>query len=55
MNIRDILRDLVGRVTLARESLIDGDSAFAADLLRDLELDIASLLERVERNKDAAR
>jgi hypothetical protein len=54
VNIRDTLRDLVGRVALVREALIDGDTEFAADLLRDLELDVATVLERVERNTDLA-
>ncbi len=49
MTALEVLRDALRRVALVREALIDGDTEFAADLLRDLELDVATALERLKR------
>jgi hypothetical protein len=38
---KDVVRDLLSRVVRIREALVDGDVAFAYDVLSDLEHDLA--------------
>jgi hypothetical protein len=43
------LRDVLARVVAIKLAIEDGDSAFAFALARDLERDLAALVEREER------
>lgn len=47
MTALDVLRNLLGRVQIARDAIADGDTFYAADVLADLEHDVAAALERL--------
>jgi hypothetical protein len=44
----DLLRDALCRIVVARDALADGDLPYCADLLRDLETDLADAIARWE-------
>lgn len=48
------LRDVLARITRAREALLDGDRALLEQLLEDLEADVWRAIEQDERRRDAA-
>lgn len=48
MSVVGVIRDAVVRLSLIREAVALGDDAFAAELARDLEADLALTLEPLE-------
>lgn len=48
MTLYEALRDALARITAAREAIGDGDSYYACEILFDLEVDLAGIIERRE-------
>jgi hypothetical protein len=49
-----VLRDVLARITRVVEALRDGDHQFAIDTLEDLESDLWSVIERLDREEHHA-